>query len=182
MKKMLLAAAAATAMVSSAAIAAVTYDDAGFGFVGKGDVQLAFGWNNKQAQQNANAVAFSLESEDAYDVTCEWTTVTGGKNSKTIYHAVTNRKVSSVASTIAYDARMKNQYTGYILNGISSTSVIGTAAPEIGDNCPQGGSASDSDPIGNDAVVTGVDLASSSGGLYVKHNGNSVLLPLTPTL
>jgi hypothetical protein len=44
------------AMLATAALAAVTFDvNTGFGFVGKGDVQLAFGWNNKALQTNATA-------------------------------------------------------------------------------------------------------------------------------
>jgi opacity protein-like surface antigen len=57
MKKMLLAAGIALATISTAAVAAVTFDPAtGTGFVGKGDIQLAFGWNNKAAQDNATAL------------------------------------------------------------------------------------------------------------------------------
>ena len=182
MNKMLLAAVAATAMISSAALASVTYDDNGFGFVGKGDVQLAFGWNNKAAQTNANAVAFSFEAQESYAVTCEWETVTGGRNSKIIEHAVTNHRSSSLSSIVAYDARLKNQYTGYNLNGVTSSVVTGTATPEIGDACAQGGGLADPDPAPNDAVVTAVELESSTGGLYVTFNGNSVLLPLTPAV
>ena len=40
------------------ASASVTFNPAtGTGFVGKGDVQLAYGWNNKQLQDNAVALA-----------------------------------------------------------------------------------------------------------------------------
>jgi hypothetical protein len=184
MKIRFFAAAAAVAMISTAAVASVTYDSDGIGFVGKGDVQLAFGWNNKAAQTNANAVAFSFESDQSYAVTCEWTTETGGRNSKTIYHAATNHKSQSVTASVAYDARLKNQYTGYSLLGFSGLPVItGTPAPSVGDACPQGGGVSDSDPVGNDAVVTAVEVDSSSGdNLYVTWNGIKVLLPLTPAV
>jgi hypothetical protein len=50
----------ATLMLAPAANAAVTFNDTtGTGFVGKGDVQVAFGWNNKQLQTNATGVSFS---------------------------------------------------------------------------------------------------------------------------
>lgn len=179
------AAVAATALISTAAIASVTYDEFGYGFVGKGDVQLAFGWNNKLAQTNANNVAFTMESDVSYDVTCEWTTVTGGRNSQTIYHAVTNHHSQSLAATIAYDARLKNQYTGYNLLGFSGSPIVtGTPAPNVGDACPQGGGLADADPVANDAVVTIVDIdeGSTVGGLYVSWNGNKVLLPPTPVV
>ncbi|MGE5562177.1 MAG: hypothetical protein ACM3ZV_02590 [Bacillota bacterium] len=176
------ASAAAVALVSTAALASVTYDENGYGFVGKGDVQLAFGWNNKAAQDNAKSVSFSIESDDTYDVTCEWTTTTGGKFPQVIPHAVTNHKSSSVASAISYDARLKNQYTGYTLNGITSTVVTGTAVPAVGDACPPGGGEALPDPSLNDGVITAVDLVSSTGGLYVTYNGTKVLLPLTPVI
>src|SRR5918996_4693526 len=46
---------AAFAIGMTAAFALVTFDPStGTGFVGKGDVQTAFGWNNKQLQNNAS--------------------------------------------------------------------------------------------------------------------------------
>lgn len=42
------------------AAAAVTYDPAtGHGFVGKGEVQIAYGWNNSALQKNAKDVTFT---------------------------------------------------------------------------------------------------------------------------
>jgi hypothetical protein len=183
MKKFFAAAAAASLLFSSAASAAVAVDDSGVGFVGKGDVQLAFGWNNAAAQANVNGVSFSYETDESYAVTCEWDTVTGGKNSKTIHHAVTNHKSQSVSAGIAADPRKKGQWVGYNLNGFSGTPVVtGEASPNVGDSCPQGGGSSSSDPGENDAVVTAVDIESTSGGLYVSFGGNKVPLPNTPII
>jgi hypothetical protein len=161
-------AAAALALVSSAALATVTFDSStGTGFVGKGDVQIAFGWNNKAAQDNAKAVAFSLETDDMYDVTCEWDTTTGHG---LIHHGVTNHKHQGVNASVAYDARMKNQYTGYTLSGFTGTPTItGQAAPSVGDSCPEGAGT---------ARVTAVELTSSVGGLFVTYNNNSVQLTI----
>ncbi len=54
------------------AFAAVTFDPAtGTGFVGKGDVQLIYGWNNKQLQDNAANVQFRANSEVVTEVS--WT-------------------------------------------------------------------------------------------------------------
>jgi hypothetical protein len=42
---------------ASVALAAVTFNPmTGEGFVGKGDVQLIYGWNNQQLQLNAELV------------------------------------------------------------------------------------------------------------------------------
>ena len=58
MKKMI-AALFAMALATTAQ-AAVTFDpETGTGFVGKGDVQVAFGWNNAQFQANATGLSFA---------------------------------------------------------------------------------------------------------------------------
>jgi hypothetical protein len=63
--------AAALAFATSAS-ADVTFDpSSGTGFVGKGDVQSPFGWNNAMLQSYANALSFNFEAEAVYDVTCE---------------------------------------------------------------------------------------------------------------
>ena len=61
---------AATLMLAPAASAAVTFNETnGTGFVGKGDVQVAFGWNNKQLQTNATGVSFSFTQDATQAVT-----------------------------------------------------------------------------------------------------------------
>lgn len=168
MKKLLWAAAAATAFISTAALASVSFDPStGYGFVGKGDVQLAFGWNNKAAQDNAGAVSFTYNAKDTYDVECEWTTVTGGPNSKTIVHDITVPRHVSVSSSIVSDPRKTGQYTGYNLTGLANPVVEGTV-PEVGGTCPGASNVG--------AIITVVQQTGSAGGLYANYGGNSVLL------
>jgi hypothetical protein len=51
--------------------AAVTFDaGTGEGFVGKGDVQLVYGWNNKDLQDNATDVEFRVNSVSETTWTC----------------------------------------------------------------------------------------------------------------
>lgn len=58
--------------------ASVTFDPTtGAGFVGKGDVQTAFGWNNQALQANAADVTFSYNAVDTYSATCSWITGVG---------------------------------------------------------------------------------------------------------
>ena len=177
MKKIISAALAATVFLASPASAIVTFDTlAGTGFVGKGDVQLAFGWNNAQLQARAGAVTFTYNAEDTYDVTCEWTTTTG--RGTTIIHDVTNNRIVSVNSSIAYEARRNGgngQITGFNLNGFGTTLSSGTV-PVVGAACPQGGGIADPDPEANDGVITEVVETGSLGGLYVNYGGNAVLL------
>jgi hypothetical protein len=61
---------AMTLLLAPAASAAVTFNETnGTGFVGKGDVQVAFGWNNKQLQTNATGVSFSFTQDATQAVT-----------------------------------------------------------------------------------------------------------------
>ena len=157
-----------------AAGAAVNVDSQGYGFVGKGDVQLAFTWNNKELQANAKDVTFSYESVDAYVATCSWTTGEGTKGEKD--HDVDHKKKTKINAAIAYDARLRNQITGFNLNGfdLESTTTSGSV-PVVGGTCP--GSA------GHAGTWTSVtEPVSTGGGLFVNYGPTSVALPNTPVV
>jgi hypothetical protein len=169
-----LSAFALVAVLFTVAFAGVGFDSAtGTGFVGKGDAQLAFGWNNKQAQTEARNVSFSFKSQQKYDITCEWDTVTGGKNSKVIEHAVEIHKTTNVNSSILSDPRKTGQYTGYNLNGFGSTVETGGPIPAVGDSCQQAHAT---------AVVTDVFSAGATGGLIMSWGAMSVQLENTPVV
>jgi hypothetical protein len=154
-------------MISTAAIAAVTFDPAtGTGFVGKGDVQLAYGWNNAALQRNASGVTFSYNATDNYEAVCTFVTGEGTRGEKT--HNVGHNKSTVVASTITYDARVRNQITGFTLNGLGTTTTTGGSAPVVGEACM-------GNP-GHDGEWSAVTLTDSSGGLYVNFGGVAVLL------
>jgi hypothetical protein len=147
--------------------------ETGTGFVGKGNVQLAFNWNNAGLQNNAGGVTFQYHTQEKFSVTCEWETVTGGKNSKVIPHAVTKNTVNNVNNQIAYDARTRKQINGFILNGWSSSSSSDNEAPVVGDSCPQGGSDEEGNPSAKITLVTSEGV---TGGLYVVSGGVKVIL------
>lgn len=174
-KTLLAIAAAATA---TAALAAVTFNAAsGTGFVGKGDVQLAFGWNNQQTNNNASLLSFKTEQTTSYDATCEWETITGGKESKVIPHIVTNTKTSQVNGAVAYDIRKSGgvqNVNGFNLTGYGSVVTIGAPVPNVGDACAPG-----SDNAGTAGVLTAVtpSLTNAPATLYVVFGGQSVALP-----
>jgi hypothetical protein len=179
MRTSFLAAAAALAVVSTAAVASVTIDAGGFGFVGKGDVQTAYGWNNAVAQAQQNNVSFFVDSSLSYDVTCEWDTVTGGKNSKTITDTVTNHKNITSTAEVGKTNKVTGQYTGWFLNGYQGT-FSAAELPQVGDSCPQGGSASDNDPPANDAVITEVtNIVDNGSNLFAHHTTQGDRLLLT---
>jgi hypothetical protein len=159
---------------AGAVFAAVTFNPAnGTGFVGKGDVQLAFNWNNNQLQQNAKDVTFSYNSTDTYDVTEEFDTGNPDKPKSINHHIITQDKSTTVNSSVTYDPRVRNQITGFNLTGKGTTTTSGSI-PQVGDSCPNG----------FNCVVTDVQLVSSSGGLYAKYGGTSVLIwpPAAPVV
>jgi hypothetical protein len=126
---------AAMMLAATAAIAAVTFDPAtGNGFVGKGDVQLAFGWNNKELQANAKNVSFTYEETAEYTLLCKKDdfihprtgVVTPGEEKEF------KNRVQSVESSLAGDPRQtkgQNQFTGFNLSGITGTEVTGQDCP-----------------------------------------------------
>jgi hypothetical protein len=176
MKKMFYAAVAATALISSAAFAAVSFDSStGNGFVGKGDIQVLYGWNNQQLQRNASGVTFSYDATDTYDVECYWETVTG--RGTIIVHDINVPRHTRVNASIAYDARSNSKgkdgpITGFNLTGFGSTTTEGTV-PTVGGTCPGASEV---------ATIIAVTLTSSTGGLSVSYGGVSYPLPNTPVL
>ena len=158
------------AVLASAALAyaTVTFDPtSGTGFVGKGDVQAAFGWNNAALQHNASAVTFTYFVEDHYDVACEWTSAAADPNGKPIVYGITIPRHAMVNSSIAYNPRVRNQISGFTLGGFG-TFAADVNVPVVGASCP--GLAY----IG--AIVSSVTRSSAYGGLFVSHGGTSVLL------
>lgn len=151
----------AIGIFTSSAFAAVTYDPTGgTGFVGKGDVQLALGYNNAQMQAVAENLNFTYEAVDIYQVTVSWVTGEGTRGEK--IHTVAHKKSSVFNADVDYDPRRAKQYTGFILNGFVGEPTIEGIIPDVGDEFP-----------GNSGhIVTNVSLDSSTSGLYV----NGVLL------
>jgi hypothetical protein len=143
----------------------------GIGFVGKGDVQLAFGWNNNQLQKNAGGVTFFYDATTTYTAVCTFTTGEGTRGEK--IHNVDHKTRTSVIATIAYDARVRNQITGFNLKGFGETVTTGGAVPLVGDACM-------GNP-GHEGTWSSVEQTGSVGGLFVSHGGTSVALPNTET-
>lgn len=164
MKKILSGVAAgalALGIMASSVFAAVTFDSSsGTGFVGKGDVQTALGYNNAQMQKEANNLVFTYKAEDTYTITVTWDTGEGTKGEQT--HYVTHERTSSIDSNVSYDPRKANQYTGFNLNGYENVTETVGDIPSVGDEFPgQSGH-----------IVTDVQVVSSTGTLFV--NGHAI--------
>lgn len=155
---------------AQAATAAVTFDPAtGSGFVGKGDVQLAFGWNNADLQSNAPSISFSYIATTTYVATCTYVTGAGTRGERT--HHVPVRERSTVDDAIAFTARKHSQIDGFILTGYQGTTTDGEV-PVVGGSClGQGVDGTYS------AVSPGVV---GEGGLHVEYPGLESVLIYSP--
>ena len=162
MKKQLIAAFAATGLalsLVSPASAAVTFNDqTGTGFVGKGDVQLALNWNNKQLQDNEKAgnVAFTYNKTTVQETT--WECINERNENVQERERTTTTTITGVVS---HTARERNQITGFNLTGFSSSSsTTETEGPKL-NSCPNANSSYvlGSTVVGDPEVV--------SGGLFV---------------
>jgi hypothetical protein len=163
---------AACVAVTVAAYAAVTFDaDTGEGFVGKGDVQLIYGWNNKLSQDNALLVQFRYESTESVTWLCIDDPDQQGQpvsNTRTI--------TTGIAGELNGEPRSgPQQFTGFNLLGWEGTPVVteDEDAPEL-HSCSASRVWDSSTP---DVVV------SLGGGLQVSIDGtNWYSLPLPEVL
>jgi hypothetical protein len=166
MRKIILSVAMLGALaVPTVASASVAVDSSGNGFVGKGDVQVAFGWNNKQLQDNAKNVTFTSK-QDASQALSQSATQLGTMGvTQSVSREVscvtdTGRKTfnregtrsgtrigsrdgsrngsrsgtlaGTIKSAIAYDARVKNQITGFNLKGTGASVFTASGTNEFG--------------------------------------------------
>lgn len=160
-------AAVALVFAASSAWATVTFNAAdGTGFVGKGDLQLAFGWNNAQAQLHIPRVTFKYELSETYTAVCSWTTGEGTRGERT--HNVPRTRSIDVNAQIAFDTRQntQGQITGVRLLGYQGDVREVQAAPVVGEPCPGN--------QGHEGVWTSVEITSSSTGLYAIYNSTPV--------
>jgi hypothetical protein len=145
-------------LLLSHALAAVTlqYDDTnaftGEGFVGKGDVQTAFDWNNAELQEYAQNLVFTYDTLEVLEQDCS------AKDSSTTpptFIAIGQRtKTTSLSAEVLISLRTKTQVTGFNLVGITEAvdSVgrwVGPNGETSGNACPDGYT-----PHGEARVVT----------------------------
>jgi hypothetical protein len=99
--------------VAGVAYATVTIDlESGIGFVGKGDVQTIFGWNNSQLQANADSVQFRVEKVVVTQQSWECANV---NNEAIQVRALT--ATTTIGGMVSSVGRKMNQITGFNLLG-----------------------------------------------------------------
>jgi hypothetical protein len=128
-------------VITSVAYALVTFDSqTGMGFSGKGDVQLACGFNNAALQAWGNG-GFRASSSSTVVTEVEWTCTNSINENIQERERVTTAS-SSVQGVVSAVARVKNQTTGYNLNGYVGTPTVtgptvSTEGPQV-NSCPSG--------------------------------------------
>jgi hypothetical protein len=162
--------AAGVALVAAGSASAYTMDSSGVGWVGKGEVQTAYGWNNKAMQDNVGGVSFVYQATGTYEVTCEFDTPSGK------HHVLVKKDTTSLNSVVGSDSRNNSNgkqgpMTGWYLTGFGTTTSTGDAVPAVGDGCP-GNS-------GLGAVTSVVQTGATEGGLYAVWSGQYKLLSVT---
>jgi hypothetical protein len=131
--------------------AAINIDEEGNGFVGKGDVQLLFLWNNAQLQSCASST--SAQPGDAgclrFEFTAETSRVeevswvcTNSNNENAQERSRTTTTTVKHGGVVATVARVKNQVTGFNLGGLEPgvpelSSGPLTEGPQL-NSCPSG--------------------------------------------
>lgn len=96
------------------------------GFVGKGDIQIAFGWNNAVLQSNADGVSFTFEETGSFTLVCSRIHANHGYQEQTF-----NNKVIGVEAEIDYEQRKNSQgkITGFWLLALGEEEVSGEGCP-----------------------------------------------------
>jgi hypothetical protein len=145
-------------MVVGSVFAAWDVDEYGYGFVGKGDVQLIYGWNNKDLQDNAVDVEFRIISSSVTETT--WTC---DRDSGPQTQERTNTTTTTTQEVVTTVARVRNQITGFLLEGFMGdpTETSESDGPDIG-SCPAGWTAID---------LTDTTYPGEDNGVQVSING-----------
>jgi hypothetical protein len=132
MKKRSAVAGFAAVAVFATAVYAATFDPAtGFGFVGKGEVQEPWGWNNREMSQRAANVEFSYSQEVTYQQECLVTTMVANPPGPATPVVVqeTQTRNGSINKSLSFEQRRNGgngNFTGFILNGFGPGSPIPT--------------------------------------------------------
>jgi hypothetical protein len=146
-------------------------------FVGKGDVQTFFGWNNQTLQRNAAWVDFQFSLSQTTTWTCTKTWTTGPEGNETEHVVVQNRHNSTstqgLFTTLGRNISegLNGPNTGFKLNP-DGTPTVEEDGPPVG-SCP-------AEPSGF-VYDENAETTSSGGGLQVILHTGAPGAFLTPT-
>jgi hypothetical protein len=165
---LLMVALAALALSATAAFAAYTFDPAtGTGFVGKGDVQLIYSWNNTQLQNNASKVDFRTSTTNETTWTCSKPNPSDPDKPDIVNNRSNSTTTQGLATTVSRDtSKGKNgPVTGFNLTGYEGTPTTVTSGNALG-SCPATPSGFTYD-VGSEQTTTGATVheVTNDGGL-----------------
>jgi hypothetical protein len=151
-------------LIATQAAAIVTFDPTtGTGFVGKGDVQTAFGWNNAKMQREHEEIKFKYVASTTYAFDCEWYT---GPDRNRTRHENTKTAATNVDAKIASESRKTGQWTGWNLRGYAGGAPNQPAEPTDADCGAEGNEMK--------TIVPGsVEVSASTGRLLAIHPPSS---------
>jgi hypothetical protein len=98
--------------------------ETGVGFIGKGDVQLHYGWSNQQMQANADLLEFRIVEKN--DSSYTWDCL-NAKNEKLQSFGNTTSQTSRNNVVVVSRSNKNNIITGFRLDGIGSVAVLPNA-------------------------------------------------------
>jgi hypothetical protein len=133
-------------------------------YVGKGDVQTLFEWNNATMQTNHESITFQYEASVVVSFDCEWWT--GPAHNRT-HHQVTEEAIFAVESFIDSNSRRTGQFTGWFLDWPEDLGVVDVDSYEP--DCAGYGA-------GKTYVEGTLETADGMGGLYACFEGDCRLL------
>lgn len=150
-------------LFASSALAIVSLDADGNGFIGKGDVQTAFGWNNATMQKRHQDIKFEARNSADVEQDCK----SGTGQNMTVSGERTGSKGLNAA--LASDSRKTGQYTGWNASGNTlsaglNETITWNRPTGTGTGCPDG-----STPQGAVRTVAGTE----SSGIYAVYGADA---------
>jgi hypothetical protein len=183
MKKYIVTIGALVALaVPTAALASVNVDANGVGFVGKGDVQTALGYQNDAAfQADAKNITFSYGSDVTQmiaDIKCSALNIMGPDDPFDTAHNVVGSTVTPHGADVTALTNGAGKVTGYTATGITSGTPTTTSTFSNWSTCPEGEHFMGW--LNGPANAFHWETTPGSSILQVSGNGKTVALPNTP--
>src|SRR5580765_3021391 len=140
MRKLIIIAASIAALaIPTAALASVAVDN-GVGFVGKGDVQTALGWNNAAFDKGVDSLRFTAGAEKViadYKMSC-FNGSTGAIDAEVSHQIISLPGTTTVKATPVLNSGNGKQIIGFNLTGETSGFTATGGATLRSVPCPEG--------------------------------------------
>ena len=142
------------------------------GWVGKGDVQSIFAWNNNVMQNNHQDVQFRYQDVQTTSWDCEHYKWDQRDGTYDLHNTVSHNRIFSVIGLVDSTSRKTGQWTGWYLIGAT----LEFQGNSEGPSCPQVGANGDPNSYW---VLTNVVTTTSGGGLQARDDVQPTVKPWT---